>query len=177
MPRILRRWSFLKTLPATLETIRAGLPKGTPIELWWQDEARVGQKNKIARRWARRGTRPRAPHDQRTSSAYIFGAICPQQGKGAALVPAVLLLGFWATVMRFGSGWEGSGGRLSPTGLGAAWRRPGCPAARSRRRTPDSWSGPAGSGRSARAAQASCEPCATRPRPDRTRCGSQTPAD
>src|SRR3954462_10781540 len=57
-----------------------------PIELWWQDEARVGQKNKIARRWARRGTRPRAPHDQRTSSVYIFGAICPQEGKGAALV-------------------------------------------------------------------------------------------
>ena len=83
MPRTLRRWS---SLPATLETIRAGLPKGTPIELWWQDEARVGQKNKIARRWARRGTRPRAPHDQRTSSVYIFGAICPQQGKGAALV-------------------------------------------------------------------------------------------
>src|SRR4051794_12779846 len=56
------------------------------IELWWQDEARVGPKNKIARRWARRGTRPRAPHDQRTSSVYIFGAVCPQQGKGAALV-------------------------------------------------------------------------------------------
>ena len=69
-----------------METIRAGLPKGTPLELWWQDEARVGQKNKIARRWARRGTRPRAPQDQRTSSVYIFGAICPQQGKGAALV-------------------------------------------------------------------------------------------
>jgi hypothetical protein len=69
-----------------LETIRAGLPDGTRLELWWQDEARVGQKNKIARRWARRGTRPRAPHDQRTSSVYIFGAICPQEGKGAALV-------------------------------------------------------------------------------------------
>ena len=63
-----------------------GVHSITPIELWWQDEARVGQKNKIARRWARRGTRPRAPHDQRTSSVYIFGAICPQQGKGAALV-------------------------------------------------------------------------------------------
>jgi hypothetical protein len=46
----------------------------------------VGQKNKIARRWAQRGTRPRAPHDQRTSSVYLFGAICPQEGKGAALV-------------------------------------------------------------------------------------------
>ena len=45
-----------------------------------------GQKNSITRRWARRGTRPRAPHDQRTKWAYIFGAICPKKGKGAALV-------------------------------------------------------------------------------------------
>lgn len=59
---------------------------GKPIEIWFQDEARVGQKNKITRRWARRGTRPRAPHDQRTKWAYIFGAICPARGKGAALV-------------------------------------------------------------------------------------------
>jgi len=36
---------------------------------------RVGQKNKITRRWALRGTRPIAPHDQRTQSTYIFGAI------------------------------------------------------------------------------------------------------
>ena len=46
----------------------------------------MGQKNKITRRWARRGTRPSAPKDQRTASAYIFGAICPDQGKGAGLV-------------------------------------------------------------------------------------------
>ena len=46
----------------------------------------MGQKNKITRRWARRGTRPRAAHDQRTKSAYIFGAICPARGVGAALV-------------------------------------------------------------------------------------------
>lgn len=46
----------------------------------------MGQKNTITRRWARRGTRPRAPRDQRIRSAYIFGAICPQEGKGAGLV-------------------------------------------------------------------------------------------
>lgn len=46
----------------------------------------MGQKNKITRRWARRGTRPSAPHDQRTQSAYIFGAICPAEGKAAGLV-------------------------------------------------------------------------------------------
>jgi len=62
------------------------LPANTNIELWWQDEARIGQKNKITRRWARRGTRPRAALDQRTKSAYIFGAICPERGIGAALV-------------------------------------------------------------------------------------------
>jgi hypothetical protein len=62
------------------------LPPGTALELWWQDEARVGQKNKITRRWAKRGTRPSAPQDQRTASAYIFGAICPARGVGAALV-------------------------------------------------------------------------------------------
>src|ERR1700739_1771205 len=51
-----------------------------------KDEARIGQKNKITRRWAKRGTRPVAPSDQRTASAYIFGAIFSQEGKGAALV-------------------------------------------------------------------------------------------
>lgn len=66
--------------------VRARLPHETAVEIWFQDEARVGQKNKITRRWAKRGTRPSAPHDQRTASAYIFGAICPGQGKGAGLV-------------------------------------------------------------------------------------------
>jgi len=34
---------------------------------------------------ARRGTRPRQPADQRYESAYLFGAICPARGAGAAL--------------------------------------------------------------------------------------------
>ena len=70
-----------------METI--GREKGVDplsIEVWFADEARVGQKNKVTRRWAKRGARPSAPKDQRTASAYIFGAICPKDGKGAALV-------------------------------------------------------------------------------------------
>ena len=78
--------AFKKNFPAELAKIRARLPKGVEIELWWQDEARIGQKNKLTRRWARRGTRPRAPRDQRTEWAYIFGAICPAKEKGAGLV-------------------------------------------------------------------------------------------
>jgi hypothetical protein len=47
---------------------------------------RVGQKNKLTYRWARKGWRPRAAHDQRTQSTYLFGAVCPERGTGAALV-------------------------------------------------------------------------------------------
>src|SRR5215207_7581813 len=47
---------------------------------------RVGQKNKLTYRWARTGPRPRAIHDQRTQSTYLFGAVCPERGAGAALV-------------------------------------------------------------------------------------------
>jgi hypothetical protein len=66
--------------------IARGKAVGTKIEIWFADEARIGQKNKITRRWALRGTRPSAPHDQRTQSTYIFGAICPAEGKAAGLV-------------------------------------------------------------------------------------------
>lgn len=56
------------------------------VEIWFQDEARLGQKNGQVRQWARKGTRPRQPADQRYHNAYLFGAICPAAGKGAALM-------------------------------------------------------------------------------------------
>src|SRR5664280_534818 len=78
---------ILKKLPARLDGVaREKAIDVGKIEIWFQDEARIGQKNKITRRWAKRGTRPSAPRDQRTASTYIFGAICPKQGKGAALI-------------------------------------------------------------------------------------------
>jgi len=61
------------------------LPETTPVEIWFEDEARIGQKNGQVRQWAKRGTRPRQPADQRYDNAYLFGAICPARGVGAAL--------------------------------------------------------------------------------------------
>jgi|GEM_PF-2150587 len=46
---------------------------------------RLGQKNPRVRQWARTGTRPLQFADQRTQSAYVFGAVAPQRGVGAAL--------------------------------------------------------------------------------------------
>ena len=64
--------------------------------IWFGDEARIGQKNKITRRWARRGSRPSAPSDQRMPSFGTLGsADCfhlhlrrdlPQEGKAVGLI-------------------------------------------------------------------------------------------
>ncbi len=60
--------------------------EGKTIEIWWQDEARLGQRNGRVRLWARRGTRPRQPADQRYKNAYLLGAVCPARGVGAGLM-------------------------------------------------------------------------------------------
>ena len=62
-----------------------GVRETTPIEIWFQDEARIGQKNGIVSQWAKTGTRPRQPADQRHENAYLFEAICPARGTGAAI--------------------------------------------------------------------------------------------
>jgi hypothetical protein len=77
---------FKKSFPTAVAEIAAGAAQGKRLEIWFRDEARIGQKNKITRRWAKRGTRPSAPHDQRARSANISGTICPKLGKAAALV-------------------------------------------------------------------------------------------
>ena len=76
---------FKKNFPAELRRIERRLGSVAELEIWFQDEARIGQKNKQIRRCSC-GARPRAPHDQRTKSACIFGAICPEKSKAAGLV-------------------------------------------------------------------------------------------
>src|SRR5262249_54058259 len=64
-----RNRGFKKNSPARREAFarKKALDRDT-IEIWSADEARIGQKNKTPRRWAKRGTRPSAPRDQRTAS-------------------------------------------------------------------------------------------------------------
>jgi hypothetical protein len=69
-----------------LERVRARQARGTRVEVWFQDEARIGQKNSLTRVWGQTGGRPAAPKDLGFASAYVFGAVCPSQGKAAALI-------------------------------------------------------------------------------------------
>jgi hypothetical protein len=71
------------------DLVRAALPETAqdkPLEIRFQDEARVGQQGTLTRLWARKGSRPRAPKDCRHTSACIFGAVCPDRATGAARV-------------------------------------------------------------------------------------------
>ena len=102
--------------------------RSKPIELWWQDEARIGQQGSLTYIWAEQGTRPPAPRDQRYDWAYIFGAACPARGVGAGLVlPEAnteamnlhlaeisrhVAPGAHAVVLLDGAGWHQTGGRL-----------------------------------------------------------------
>jgi transposase len=113
------------------------------IEIWFSDEARIGQKNKITRRWAKRGTRPSAPRDQRTASTYIFGAVCPQEGKGAALIlpacnteamnlhlaeiAATVAPGAHAVLLVDQAGWHMSKGLVVPPNITIMALPPKCP--------------------------------------------------
>ena len=99
-----------------------------PIELWWQDETRVGQKGSLTYVWALKGTRPAAIRDQRHDFAYIFGAVCPARDLGVGLVmPEVsseamnhhlaaiakaVQPGAHAVITLDGAGWHQTGRRL-----------------------------------------------------------------
>src|SRR5271154_3221588 len=74
------------TLGLQLERVRTAQPHGVRVEVWFQDEARIGQKNSLTRVWGQTGSRPAAPKDLGFASAYVFGAVCPLEGKTAALI-------------------------------------------------------------------------------------------
>lgn len=106
-----------------------GTSAATPVEIWFQDEARVGQKGSLTYVWAPVGSRPPMVRDNRHDTAYIFGAICPARGVGAAIItPTVntecmnlhlaeistqVTPGSVAAIICDGAGWHQSGNELS----------------------------------------------------------------
>ena len=56
------------------------------MELWFEDEARVGQKGRTTHVWYQKGVRPRGLREHRYASAHLFGAVCPERDAGVALV-------------------------------------------------------------------------------------------
>ena len=101
---------------------------GKVIEVWFQDEARVGQKGSLEYIWAPIGSRPPMVRDNRHDSAYVLGAICPARAVGAAIImPTVnaeamsehlkeistqVARRAHAVLIVDGAGWHQTGGKL-----------------------------------------------------------------
>ncbi|MDE0524650.1 MAG: IS630 family transposase, partial [Boseongicola sp.] len=69
----------------------AAVPDGVSTEdvlVYFQDEARIGQKGMLSRVWARNGTRPRIVRDHRCGYACLFSAACPESGTAVGHVCA-----------------------------------------------------------------------------------------
>lgn len=77
---------FKETLPGKLAKIAKDHPTAKQIEVWVQDEMRVGQKGKVGRRWAEKGSSPRTVVHGGFKSAWLFGAFCPERDIGASIV-------------------------------------------------------------------------------------------
>jgi hypothetical protein len=68
MPPVRSKWGTLQLSKNLCQTVKDTLPdraQGKPMEIGFQDEARVGQQGTLTRIWTRRGTRPRGLRDRR----------------------------------------------------------------------------------------------------------------
>ncbi len=59
---------------------------GRKVEVWVEDEARIGQQGGMTRIWTEKGSSPRAQWDNRRESLDLFGSSCPQRGAAAGII-------------------------------------------------------------------------------------------
>lgn len=74
-------------------------PRAETIEVWFQDEARVGQTGRNGRTWFQRGRRPTGIKDQRHDAVYLFGAACPERDAAFGLVLPIVSAGAMQTFL------------------------------------------------------------------------------
>jgi transposase len=56
------------------------------VEVWFEDEARFGQKGTLTSVWAERGTRPTAPKQTAYGNLHVLTAVGPATGQAEGLI-------------------------------------------------------------------------------------------
>ena len=59
---------------------------GKRVEVWQQDEARIGQQGTLTRVWGETNSRPSAVRQTEYEWAYLFAAVNPTTGASSALI-------------------------------------------------------------------------------------------
>lgn len=113
------------------------------IEIWFQDEARFGQKGTLTRIWSLRGERATVPRSLDYEWMYLYGAVCPAKGLAhGLLLPYVdlegmrvylddfsrsLHRGVYALLICDQAGWHTSGRLPVPDNVGIVFLPPKSP--------------------------------------------------
>jgi transposase len=74
---------------------------GKQIEVWFQDETRIGQQGTLTNVWAPKGSRPTAVKQTEYDWVYIFGAVNPANGKSSALIAPTVNTNYMNNHLRF----------------------------------------------------------------------------
>jgi transposase len=93
--------------PPFVERIRKERPDKT-IEIWLQDECRIGQQGTLTRCWAPTGSRPTAVKQTEYEWIYLFGAVNPLTGASSALLAPTVNTDYMNHHLRFISEQAGS---------------------------------------------------------------------
>lgn len=71
------------------------------VEIWQQDEARIGQQGTLTRVWAETGSRPTAVKQTEYEWAYLFAAVNPLTGASSALIAPTVNTQYMNQHLRF----------------------------------------------------------------------------
>ena len=71
------------------------------VEIWFQDEVRIGQQGMLTTVWARKGSRPTMIRQTEYEWVYVFGAVNPASGKSSALLAPTVNTDYMNHHLRF----------------------------------------------------------------------------
>jgi transposase len=74
---------------------------GKRVEVWQQDEARIGQQGTLTRVWGETGSRPSALRQTEYEWAYLFAAVNPLTGASSALIAPTVNTHYMNEHLRF----------------------------------------------------------------------------
>jgi transposase len=89
-----------RTSPPFVQTTAQQHP-GQTVQVWFQDEARIGQQGTLTRCWGLTGSRPTAVKQTEYEWVYLFGAVNPQTGASSALLAPTVNTAYMNHHLRF----------------------------------------------------------------------------
>ncbi len=97
-PILRRKSSLKKTLPQAVAQIQAEHPDAS-VEVWGEDEHRIGLKPILRRVWCKKGQRPLVTVQPRYKWIYLYGFVCPDSGQSFWLLLPRVAVAVWTLVL------------------------------------------------------------------------------